>query len=66
MLCCAKPRDYSQTFRNIMIKARLLLSQLSRQSQARYLSYFRGGNLENVNQDIEKIAEGRFDLLRDY
>ena len=49
-----------------MIKARLLLSQLSRQSQARYLSYFRGGNLENVNQDIEKIAEGRFDLMRDY
>jgi len=44
-----------------MIKARLLLSQFSRQSKERYLSYFRGGNLENVNQDINKIAEGRLE-----
>ena len=65
MLSCAKCGDYPQTFRNKMLKARLLFSQLSRQSQARYLSYFRGGNLENVNQDIDKIAEGRFEM-RDY
>ena len=45
-----------------MLKARVLFSQLSRQSQARYLSYFRGGNLENVNQDLDKIAEGRFEM----
>ena len=38
-----------------MLEARLLFSQFGK----RCFSYFRGGNLENVNQDIEKIAEGR-------